>query len=523
MVTQTLDPNAVASATSIAFQQKAQTTGAFSRDEKILVIGNYTTDKSVVDNQIKQFFNADDVATYYGFGSPLHRMAMKLFPKDNNGSKVSTYFMGVDGNGTSQVMTVGILSGTPTKNFTCYLRFKELVFEAPADVVGKIATSYQVNPAKAPRKLDLNIFNKVKIPFTIEKGYTTAQILNSLKASIDEYVELPFTAVYSAETSLLSLTSKWKGETASFSIDFVNSDNEVISTSDYGIAFATEITSEASGVVDLDDALDVITVEHQITRIISQFNDTDNLDRLKDKCNSFRDGLICQWILAYTGKVFTESTITETTTNTETGTQTTTTTGTGTVNIEELITFGNNRRSDSVNVIIAGCYDNELRSLTYKERDTLLKAGITNLEPKSTGGYRIGDLITLYHPQGQKNPLFRFDRDITLLGNIGYDLMIVFRDSDNWKSIIIVGESLVTNNDSARTVKDVKAELDTRLRLYGKNAWIADVDQAIEDSIVQLDSTNPNRFNINPNFELSGVGRIYDITNFVGFYFGTSE
>jgi phage tail sheath gpL-like len=76
--------------------------------------------------------------------------------------------------------------------------------------------------------MDLNIFNKVKIPFTIEKSYTKAQILNSLKASIDEYVEVPFTAVYNTETSLLSLTSKWKGETSKFEIDFVNSDDEVI-------------------------------------------------------------------------------------------------------------------------------------------------------------------------------------------------------------------------------------------------------------------------------------------------------
>lgn len=211
-------------------------------------------------------------------------------------------------------------------------------------------------------------------------------------------------------------------------------------------------------------------------------------------------------MLAYTGRLFKEDKTIK-----------------GTIDIEELKTFGNNRRDDSVNVIIAGIYDDELRPLTYNERDTLLKSGISNLEPKSTGGYRIGDLITLYHPEGQKNPLFRYDRDITLLGNIGHDLMAVFRDSNNWKSIIIVSENLTTNNDAARTIKDVKAELDTRLRLYGKNAWIADVEQAINDSIVQLDDTNPNRFNINPNFELSGVGRIYDITNFVGFYFGNQE
>ena len=92
-----------------------------------------------------------------------------------------------------------------------------------------------------------------------------------------------------------------------------------------------------------------------------------------------------------------------------------------------------------------------------------------------------------------------------------------------WGSDARSKKNLITNNDAARTIKDVKAELDTRLRLYGKNAWIADVEQAINDSIVQLDDTNPNRFNINPNFELSGVGRVYDITNFVGFYFGTAE
>jgi hypothetical protein len=82
----------------------------------------------------------------YGFGSPLHRMALKLFPSDNNGSKVETYFIPVDSpiDGTKHTLTVSTVGTIPTKNFTCYLRFKELVFEAPADIVGKIATNYQL-------------------------------------------------------------------------------------------------------------------------------------------------------------------------------------------------------------------------------------------------------------------------------------------------------------------------------------------------------------------------------------------
>jgi hypothetical protein len=506
MIAKSLNPNALASATSVTFKQKAQATGAFARDERILVIGNYQDGKSIVENLIKQFTNANDVGIVYGFESPLHRMALKLFPEDNNGSKVDTYFIPVDSpttNATKHTIKVSIIGTTPNKNFNCYLRFKELVFEAPADVVGKIATGYQLNPAKAPRKMDLNIFNKVKIPFGIIKDNTNTEILNSLKNSIDEYINTPFIGEFVTidETTIFQLAAKWKGETSKFEADFVDDNNEIITVDSYGIAFSLEVSTAGVGAVNLTETLNQITEELGITRIVSQFNDTVNLDRLKNKCLSFRDGLICQWLLCYTGKAYPESEAIP-----------------KTVNIQQLIDFGNSRRDDAVNVIIAGDYG-DLRPLSYSERDLLLKAGISNLEPKTTGGYVVGDLVTLYHPLGQQNPLFRYDRDITLIGNIGYDLKTVFNNSDEWKSVIIVDENLTTDNDSARSVKDIKATLDTRLRLYGKNAWIGDVDSAINNSTVQIDNLNPNRFNINPSFELSGVGRIFDIVNFVGFYF----
>ena len=154
------------SATSITFQQKAQNTGTFTRDEKILVIGSLNDSKELPENIIiRQFNNSNDVVIVYGFGSPLHRMAIKLFPENGNGSKVEIYFASIPNNEndnnkfTNHKIKLNVL-GTLNKNFTCYLKFKELVFEATADVVGKIATAYQTNPAKAPRKIDLNIFNK---------------------------------------------------------------------------------------------------------------------------------------------------------------------------------------------------------------------------------------------------------------------------------------------------------------------------------------------------------------------------
>ena len=211
------------------------------------------------------------------------------------------------------------------------------------------------------------------------------ETIKQTETTIDPETEEETSIEIETTETYFALISKWKGETSKFEIDFVDNNNEIITAENYGIAFTTEVREEASGLVNIKDILDCIAEEHRFTRIVSQFNDELNLDRLKDKCLSFRDGLICQYILAYTGKLFKESKIIK-----------------GTIDIEELKTFGNSRRDDSVNVIIAGIHDYELRPLTYNERDSRLKAGISNLEPKSTGGYRIGDLITLYHPEGQK-------------------------------------------------------------------------------------------------------------------------
>jgi hypothetical protein len=499
-ITKSLNPNALASAATVAFKQLSQNIGAIAREERIAVLGQPKTGASFVDYEVKNLFSADDVASRYGYGSPLHRMAIKLFPLDGNGAKVPVYFIPIPP-ATGAIAQVDTISttGTPTKNATLYLRFNELVFEAPADVVGKIATNYQLNPAKAPRKLDLNIFNKVKIPFTILKNATALQISTALMNAVNNTLEIPFTASLSSNN--LVLTAKWADLTSAFTVDFVDEDDNIVHTNNYGFYFTITVT-ESAGIPDIQPALDSITDELGITRIVSQFADNSSLDKLQTKVESLRDPIICQWALAYTGKAYPKDGTTDK------------------VDITALQTFGDGRLNDSSNVIIAGDWG-DLKPLNYTQRDTLLKSGISNLEPRTEGGYRIGDLITLYHPLGQKLPLFRYDRDITVIGNIGYDLFITFNYGDEWKSIIIVSDNLVSSNDAARSVKDLKAAIDTKLRNYGDNAWIADVDYAIANSKVELDKSNPNRFNINPVFELSGVGRVYDITNFVGFYFGT--
>lgn len=508
-ITKSLDIGAVASATSVSVKQKNQNNAANLRPEKIVVIGQPATNSTIATNELYLASgNPDDAGVLFGFGSPLHLMARKLFPKAGNGSKVETYYLPVAAptTGASEEKTITLEVGASgvTKTFNGYIMLKDMVFEAAADVAGKVATNYHNNPAKAPRGTDLNAYEIKSIPFTMVKGMTGPQAVAALIDALDDYVELPFNIAQDDENeNVLVLTAKWQGSDGVFDFEIVDADGNAPTNDAYGIKFIVAETTEGAGVgVIPDEALSAIDEELGVTRVVSQYATTTVLDKLKDKFEAWHDGLVAQYVICYSAIKAPESQ-----------------TVAGTWDVQTLIENGNERRDDSINVQIVGDFGG-LRKLEYAERDRLLKAGYSNLVKKSDGSHRLMDLVTFYHPIGKTNPLYRFDRDVTVIANIAYDFMATFRDSDAWKSIIIIAESDVTTNPAARTLKDVKAAVNTRIGLLGIAGLIANYANAQKNTEVEIDSSNPNRININPNFEISGVGRIYDITNFVGFYFG---
>lgn len=503
-ITKSLDVSAIASATSVSVKQKNQQIAANLRPEVIVCIGQAQTGKSVTANELNLASgNADDIGTIYGFGSPLHRMAKKLFPKAGNGSKVDTYFMVVAAPGTSaaevKTLTVTSASGI-SKSLNGYIVINDLIFEAAADIAGKVATNAHNNPAKSPRGTDLNSFEKTAIPFTLLKGMTANEAAATIKEALEDYLEIPFTMAI--VDNAITMTAKWAGSDSFFEFSIVNETGGAISSSVYGVSFATVRTTEAAGVGTIPEAaLDQMDEEFGVTRVISQYATTTVLDTLKEKFEAFHDGLIAQYVVCYSAIQAPESD-----------------TVPGTWDVQSLITAGNNRRDDSINVQIVGDLGN-LRKLSYPERNRLAKAGYSNIVKKSDGSYRLMDLISFYHPVGNSNPLFRFDRDITVVGNIAYDFMYTFRETEEWKSVILVGAKDLTTNPAARTLNDVKAAINTRISLLGQAGMIANYAEAQKETAVEIDSSNPNRVNMNPKFDLTGVARILDITNFIGFNF----
>ena len=90
-ITKSLASTDRASATSVTFQQANQQVAAVARQEKIVVLGNYDSSKTGIESKVKLITSAEQAGKIYGFGSALHRMFIKLFPVNGNGSKVETY------------------------------------------------------------------------------------------------------------------------------------------------------------------------------------------------------------------------------------------------------------------------------------------------------------------------------------------------------------------------------------------------------------------------------------------------
>ena len=507
MVTKSFDPLARASATAVSFKQLVQSRAPIARPEIIGLLAQPQTSKTGItyNKPFLSIGNADDIGVISGFGSPMHLAAKKLFPLDKNGAKVPVYIVPIE-DPTGGVAAAGdiAITGIATKTFQAFLTLYETEVEAAADVVGKVATNAQLNPAKAPRSIDLNGFGINALSFVISKSDTATDIISSMTDLIDSTPEVPYTYVDNDPT--LDLTMKWEGPDGNnMMLDVVDADGNSITSGIYGVDITVTTFTSGAGIPLLTDALAEMTDNFGFTRLITQYSDTTSLDALKSWADGLRDPLIAQYALAYHGRVYPESGA-----------------ASGTVDVAALKAIGDARNDDSVNVVVGGSFGDSLRALTYEERDLLLKAGISNFEKLSTLNYRVGDIATFYHPDGITNSIFKYDRDITLLGNIAYDQKTYFKYSDEWKSVILVSNDDVTVNPDARSTDDVKAAINKRLDLYGLDAWIANVSEAKKNTVVEIDSSNPNRININLFLELSGVGRIVDITNFVGFFFGAA-
>lgn len=497
MVLKSINPLQKASITGISFKQNIIEKAAAGRPENIAILAQYQTGKAIVDYVPDQVSSAGSVGAKYGYGSPAHLAAMKVFPINGDGAICPVYMIPVPDPGTSTAAEATItVTGAATGSFTGYLVYNESILEAAASATKQIANNAQLNPAKPPRGLIFDGYVQKTMPFTVISGMDVTAIAEEIVAQVTANTELPFTATNNLGVVTLTMKSKLGvGETV-YSI--VDEDLNAI-TAKGGVTIVETVFAGGAGVVDITDALTEMTAEFRFTRVINQYTDSTNLDRLQAWGEALRAPDISQVALVYNGYLYPEDG------------------ALGTVDVDAVIAYGDGRRDDGINVIIPGTFD--LVTPNNTDRDLILKAGISNTLPRGSNlsGYQLWDVFTFYHPENIDEGLGEWQQQDTVstkIGNIADDLEKVFRTGEQYKAVVLMGEADQVDNIAARKISDFKATLNGRIDAYVKKAWITDAAYAKENSIIVFDDINPDRVNFNIRVKIPGVGRVYDVVLF---------
>ncbi len=462
--------------------------------QRIALVGQGST-ASVFATTKRQVTSAVEVATLYGFGSPLHLASRQLFPTNGDGVgtiPVTAYPLTDDGSGVASAGDIAP-TGTVTKAGAFIIRAN----------------------------------NIDSASFVVAIGDSLPDIATAMAAAVAATLEMPVTSAAAATPDRIDTTSKWKGTSAN---DIFL---EVVGPSDTGITFA--VTQHTGGLVnpDVDIALNQVgNIWESLFLNCLDIIDTTTLD----KFSTFGEGrwgpLVRKPMVAFTGT--TEADVTT------------------------AITIPDARKTDRVNSQLVAPGSNDLpfvvaaRQLariapvannnpprdygsqdasglipgtdaeqwTYPQRDQAVKAGSSTVEVKD-GVVNLSDTITFFHPSGDPIPAYRYVVDIIKLQNIIFNLDLIFATAE-WDGAPLIPDNQPTINRDAKQPKAAVAAVSAMLDSLGLNAIISDPETAKANTLAAINDQNPKRLDVTTTVQLSGNTNIISVDLNFGFFFGTT-
>lgn len=156
----------------------------------------------------------------------------------------------------------------------------------------------------------------------------------------------------------------------------------------------------------------------------------------------------------------------------------------------------------------------------YVTRDSYLKKGSSTVD-LLTGRFQVKDFVTTYHPVGETPPQFRYVRNLNIDFNIRFGYYLL-------EQINVIGHAIANDNDivSASKVikpKQWKAILFNYADDLARRGLIVDAQFMKDSIVVNISSTNPDRFETFFRYKRSGFVRIASTTAEAGFNFGSNN
>lgn len=441
----------------------------------------------------RQVTSAAEAGSLYGFGSPIHLALEQLLPAngDGVGSVPVTVYPLLDH--ASGVAAVGDISatGTATKAgaFTVY--------------VNGVASSQ----------------------FVVAVGDTATAIDPKVIAAVNGVLGMPMIAT--AGTGDTVMTAKWKGASG-------NALSIVVSgPTDTGVTFA--VTQPVGGLVNptVDTALaQVGNVWESLVLNCLDIGDATALDTFEAFGEGRWGALVRKPLVVFTGHVLTSPTAILAITDLRTTDRINSLLANpGSVTLPFVSAAGelariavvaNNQPANDFGRQVAKYIAPGADSVqwNYAQRDQLVKGGASTIEVRD-GEVTISDTVTMYRPEGDATPAYRFVKDIVKVQNIIFNVDLLFNNA-NWDGAPLIPDDQPTVNRDAKKPKNAVAALSVLADNLGLAALISDVPYTKANTQSEIDSQNPNRLNTVFPVKLSGNVNVNSIDLNFGFYFGTS-
>lgn len=492
-----LNSNSLAAANAVGIKNTQFTPAVGLLPRKLVLVGQYLTGKTPVENVAVQVLNPNDTADRTGFGGPLHRLHIWA-------------------NKTLQNVPVYIIPQAEAGGATA--------------AAGSIAVT---GPATESGTLYLYISGEL-VEVAVTSGDSATVIGDSIEAAINANINLAVTAANTSGT--VAVTCKAKGTYGNFI------------TLEQNLGFGQETPAGVSLVLtdltggatdpDIDSALTATNLNQQwFTDLIHSYDPiAANLDKLSvynglgDLQSGLYDNLIFRPFMSMIGDTVAGSGGFTAIKALADARKTDRTNGAisvpGSPNHPAEIAavaqavvaslaasdsgFG---ASDSVGQILVDVLPGATADRwtdDYDSRDAAVKFGSCPTIYED-GVVKMQNAVTFYHPDSvaDENNGYRFKANISKIWNIGNSEKVNF-SQDRWKGIVVVDDvGQATNNDKARDVDAVIADHIALINAWETNGWIFQGEFSKDNLTVTLRGTGTG-FDSNVPVVLSGIGGITD-------------
>jgi len=442
----------------------------------------------------REVTSAQEAAELYGYGSPIHAQMRILRPisGDGVGGIPTIVFPQVSDEGATSTTREWTVTGTATANATHTLV-----------VNGRTGIDFQ------------------NYSFSVVTGDTATVVAGKIKDAVYGVLGSPVSADNTA--GVITFTSKWEGATSAeitISVDF--------GSVSAGMSYSQTDSTDGAGAVDLadsfsqfgDDWYTIVTNPYGSAQL-SAFEAFNGVPDAENPTGRYA-GLLFKPFMAFFGSVLSDKddliTITD---NASRVSQVTNVlcpapaslgfTYEAVANVVALFARimqdsphldVNNKAYPDMPIPTSG---NIGDMADYNNRDLLVKNGCSTVMLEN-GAYKIQDLVTTYHPDGEVPLQYSYARNLNLDWNVSdaYRTLETLRLKDK----TLVSDSQIVTVSGAIKPKEWKAVVIDLFNSLAEKALINDPNFSKDSLLVQISATNPNRFETFFRYKRTGIARI---------------